>query len=276
VHFEANEEHWHGADPANFMTRLAMQEIETPAGTVKRYNRPGELESAAASQASQAAAALVALPPWLRTVAAPEAPSDPLLRPSDANDDTHHRIRPGESAESRSRALQRGTLVHRLLQSLPDIPPDRRSKTALAFLARNAGDWSPAEREALAAQVLALTADPKFAAVFAAGSRAEVAIAGRVKTRRGSPALVSGQIDRLVVTPDAVLIVDFKTNHAPPSKADEAPQAYIRQLALYRAVLGKLYPGRPVKAALLWTETPEMMEISGPALDAELAAIISV
>ena len=54
--------------------------------------------------------------------------------------------------------------------------------------------------------------------------------------------LVSGQIDRLVVTPDAVLIVDFKTNHAPPANAADAPPAYVRQLALYRAVLGRLYP----------------------------------
>jgi ATP-dependent helicase/nuclease subunit A len=40
-------------------------------------------------------------------------------------------------------------------------------------------------------------------------------------------------------------------------------------------VLAKLYPDRPIRAALLWTETLEMMEISGAALDAELAAIIS-
>jgi ATP-dependent helicase/nuclease subunit A len=254
---------------------LAMQEIETPAGKVKRFSRPGEDEPGGGAQPAQAVTSPIVFPPWLRTMAATEMPSDQLLRPSDADDSAHHIVRAGESLETRSRALQRGTLVHRLLQSLPDIPPDRRGDTALSFLVRNAGDWSPAEREALAAQVLVLIADPKFAAVFAAGSRAEIAIAGRVKTRRG-PALVSGQIDRLVVTPDAVLIVDFKTNHAPPSKAADAPQAYIRQLALYRAVLGKLYPDRPVKAALLWTETPEMMEISGSALDAELAAIISV
>jgi ATP-dependent helicase/nuclease subunit A len=255
---------------------LTMQEIETPAGKVKRYSRPGEDGPGAAAHTTEAAAAPVVLPPWLRTMAPPDAPSDQLLRPSDADDSAHHTVRAGESPETRSRALQRGTLVHRLLQSLPDIPQGRRRDTALAFLARNAGGWSGAERDALAAQVLALIAEPKFAAVFAAGSRAEVAIAGRVTTRRGGPAFVSGQIDRLVVTPDAVLIVDFKTNHAPPSRATEAPQVYVRQLALYRAVLGKLYPDRPVKAALLWTETPEMMEISGPALDAELAAIISV
>ena len=84
------------------------------------------------------------------------------------------------------------------------------------------------------------------------------------------PALVSGQIDRLVVTPTEVLIVDYKTNHAPPAAEAGAPSGYVRQLALYRAVLRKLYPQLPVRTALLWTETPELMEISAPALDAGL------
>ena len=30
----------------------------------------------------------------------------------------------------------------------------------------------------------------------------------------------------------------------------------------------KLYPDRTVRAALIWTETPEIMEIPGPRLDA--------
>ena len=54
----------------------------------------------------------------------------------------------------------------------------------------------------------------------------------------------------------------------------EAPRGYVRQLALYRALLGKLYPQRPVRAALLWTESTEFIEISAPALDAELATLI--
>jgi ATP-dependent helicase/nuclease subunit A len=86
--------------------------------------------------------------------------------------------------------------------------------------------------------------------------------------------LVSGQIDRLALTPTEVLIVDYKTNHAPPATVAEAPATYIRQLALYRAVLARLYPRLPIRAALLWTETPEMMEIPAPALDAQLATII--
>jgi ATP-dependent helicase/nuclease subunit A len=122
--------------------------------------------------------------------------------------------------------------------------------------------------------VLALIADGRFAPVFGPGSRAEVGIAGRLERPGRPPALVSGQIDRLVVTPGEVLIVDYKTNRAPPALAAEAPRTYVRQLALYRAVLQKLYPQLPVRGALLWTETPELMEISAPALDAQLATLI--
>ena len=157
----------------------------------------------------------------------------------------------------------------------PTSPPARRGEAALAYLARNADGWSEEERQALAESTLALIADTRFAPVFAPGSRAEVSIVGRLERPAGRPALVSGQIDRLVVTESEVLIVDFKTNHAPPGRPEEAPRGYVRQLALYRAVLGKLYPQLPVRAALLWTETAELMEISAPALEAELTSIIS-
>jgi ATP-dependent helicase/nuclease subunit A len=214
----------------------------------------------------------VVLPSWLLTPAQPEASAESLLRPSDPSDGDRHHVRTAESLMQRARALQRGTLVHRLLQSLPDIAAARRREAALAYLTRNAAGWSEGERQALADGALALVADIRFAPVFAPGSRAEVSIVGRVDGPGGRPALVSGQIDRLVVTDSEVLIVDFKTNHAPPRQPAEAPRGYVRQLALYRAVLAKLYPQRIVRAALLWTETTELMEISAPALEAELAS----
>jgi ATP-dependent helicase/nuclease subunit A len=251
---------------------LHEQTIKIPDGTVKRYSRPEDVTAATGAAAAPAATEPTALPPWLLTSARPETPAN-LLRPSDPAGDEGHPIRTGESIELRARALQRGTLVHRVLQSLPEVPMDRRRDAALKYLARNADGWSEAEREVLAEGVLALLVDTRFAAVFAPGSRAEVSIVGRLD-RPGRPlALVSGQIDRLVVTPDEVLIVDYKTNHTPPRTVAEAPRAYVRQLALYRAVLKKLYPQLPVRAALLWTETPELMEIYTPALDAQLAAL---
>jgi ATP-dependent helicase/nuclease subunit A len=254
---------------------LHLEEIETPAGgTVKRYSRPEDVAVTAGKAAVPAESAPSELPSWLLTPAAVEAPADGLLRPSDPADDEGHRVRTGESIQLRARALQRGTLVHRLLQSLPDVAAGRRRDAALKYLARNADGWADGEREALAEGVLGLIEDPRFAAVFASGSRAEVSIAGRLERPGRPPALVSGQIDRLVVTPSEVLIVDYKTNLAPPDTAAEAPAGYVRQLAMYRAVLGKIYPQLPVRAALLWTEKPELMEISSPALDAQLATII--
>jgi len=248
--------------------------IETPDGAVKRYSRPEDATAATGAAAAPAAmTAPTALPPWLLTSAPPEAPADNLLRPSDPARHEGHPVQTGESIELRARALQRGTLVHRLLQSLPEVPMDRRRDAALKYLARNADGWTKAERAALAERVLVLLADIRFAAVFAPGSRAEVSIVGRLDRPGRPPALVSGQIDRLVVTQSEVLIVDYKTNHAPPRAVAKAPSAYVRQLALYRAVLKKLYPRLPVRAALLWTETPELMEIYAPALDAQLAAL---
>jgi ATP-dependent helicase/nuclease subunit A len=253
---------------------LELQEFDTPRdGVVKRYSRPEDAADATGAAAIPVTSTPSVLPSWLLAPAPPEAAAELLLRPSDPTEDEGHRVRTGEAQEARTRALQRGTLVHRLLQSLPDVAPDRRHTAALTYLARNAGGWTDDERGALAEQLMALIADPRFEAVFSAGSRAEVSIVGRLD-RPGRP-LISGQIDRLVVTPSEVLIVDYKTNHAPPGEAVEAPSGYVRQLALYRAVLQKLYPGRPVRAALLWTETPELMEISAPALDAQLASIIS-
>ena len=245
--------------------------IATDDGPIKRYTRAEDGVHATGATTSAAITARE-LPSWLRTPLVAQAASAGLLRPSQASGDMAHRVKSAEAIAQRTRALQQGNLVHRLLQSLPDLPAVRRRDAALAHLARNASGWSAAERESLAGKVIALIDDSRFAAVFAEGSRAEVAIVGRLTLPGRPTALVSGQIDRLVVTQSEALIVDFKTNHAPPTHAAEAPQAYVRQLALYRAVLGKLYPQQAIRAALLWTETADLMEISAPALDAELAS----
>jgi ATP-dependent helicase/nuclease subunit A len=249
---------------------LQAEEQDAPSGKVTRYRRPEDAMSSAGSAAATQASQIIALPDWLRAPAASEQAGDRRLRPSDPGVDETRTFRSGETVAQRARALQRGVLVHRLLQSLPDLAGDRRRDLAKSYLARNAEAWTEAERETLAERVLALIADPRFAAVFAPGSRAEVPIVGRLDGR-----LVSGQIDRLVVTPAEIMIVDYKTNHAPPVSPEEAPPGYVRQLALYRAVLAKLYPQRAVRAALLWTETPDLMEISASALDAGLASASS-
>lgn len=254
---------------------LQTEEIATPFGPVKRYMRPGDVPPEVLASETPPATAPTALPPWLRGTAPRDPASDVVVRPSEASAHARRSIRGDEPPELRDRARKRGTLVHRLLQSLPDLATDRRREAAAHYLARAAADWSDADRDALAGRVLALLDDARFAMVFAPGSRAEVAIAGRLDRANGTRIVVSGQIDRLVVNADSVLIVDYKTNHTPPRDVAAAPEAYIQQLALYRAVLAKLYPDRPIRAALLWTETTEIMELSASALDAGLASVMS-
>src|SRR5207253_2075316 len=103
----------------------------------------------------------------------------------------------------------------------------------------------------------------------------EVPIIGEL-AREGQPRLlVSGQIDRLVVGARQVLIADFKTNEQPPNSPANIPSAYLRQMALYAGVMGQLYPDKLVEAALIWTETAEIMVIPAETLQSQLAAIIS-
>ncbi len=78
-----------------------------------------------------------------------------------------------------------------------------------------------------------------------------------------------------MVTADAILIADHKTNRDPPRTLDKVPAGYVAQLALYRAVLAKLYPGKAIRAALVWTEVPDLMEVSAEAMDAALATVTS-
>ena len=77
------------------------------------------------------------------------------------------------------------------------------------------------------------------------------------------------------MTRDSVLIADYKTNHPAPQRVEDVPRAYVTQLTLYRAVLGQLYPDRAVRAALVWTDVPDLMEISAASLEAALTAVTS-
>ncbi|WP_082536904.1 MULTISPECIES: double-strand break repair helicase AddA [unclassified Aureimonas] len=171
-----------------------------------------------------------------------------------------------------SQAIRRGLVVHRLLQALPDLGEGEREAAARRYLASDAAsDLGEAARETLLASVLGVLADPAFAAIFAPGGRAEVSIQGTLELG-GRAYRVAGTIDRLAETADEVLLVDFKTNRPPPAGLSDVPAAYVLQLALYRELLKPLYPGRPVRAALLFTEAPRLIELPAAAMDEALAA----
>ncbi|MGH6771639.1 MAG: double-strand break repair helicase AddA [Xanthobacteraceae bacterium] len=250
--------------------------VEEPAddgaGTVKRYRKSEARPEQLSLEPPTAAGETHERPDWL-TRDAPEevAPLAPLA-PSQAHDETAPITRAGGAA--RKTALARGVVMHRLLQSLPEIPPERRAEAARQYLARKSAEFTAEECQNMAAQALAVTEDPRFLELFRPGSRAEVSIVGRVE-HGGRKHAVSGVVDRLAVTENAVLIADYKTNRPPPRRLDEVPQPYLAQLALYRAVLAQLYPGKAVRAALVWTEVPDLMELSAADLDGALASYMA-
>jgi ATP-dependent helicase/nuclease subunit A len=254
---------------------LAPDCVSEPAddgeGTVLRYRKFFVAEAEPALENPVAPSPPVTLPAWLTRAAEPDIATARRLTPSSAGDDESQFT---AAAPGRTAALLRGSLTHRLLQSLPDIPPARRLQAARDYLAR-VGDSLPAEeREAIAAQVMHVLEHPRFHELYGPGSRAEVPIVGKLQIG-GRMVAVSGQIDRLAVTPAGVLIGDFKTNRPAPKRIEDVPLTYLRQLALYRAVLIKLYPGRAVRAALIWTEVPDLMELSDEVLSEALAGLTS-
>ncbi|MCC6775060.1 MAG: double-strand break repair helicase AddA [Hyphomicrobiales bacterium] len=252
---------------------VATETTEDEDGVVWRYRlvpEPTDICTNAQDGSVRSVARAHPLPRWLAE-RVPDAPAHAQpLSPSRAHDETAPRGTGGSSVERR-RAMARGVLMHRLLQSLPDIPAGVRIDYARRHLDRNAHEFEAAERTEMIVQIERLLNDPRYAALFLPGSRAEVPIVGRAIGGR----LVSGQIDRLAVSDLGVLIGDYKTNATPPRRFEEAPPAYVRQLALYRAVLAQLYPCKPVKALLIWTYTADAMEIPAAAMDREIAALTS-
>jgi ATP-dependent helicase/nuclease subunit A len=212
-----------------------------------------------------------ALPPWLSDNAPAEPAALVPLSPSAAHDEATV-VRGLGMGTERRKALARGIHTHRLLQALPGLPADARLEAARRYL-RGARELDDSEREEIIAQVQRLLDDARFADLFRPGSRAEVPIVGRI-ARPGGTIAISGQVDRLVVTDKAVLIADYKTNHPAPRRIEEVPSAYIRQLALYRAVLATLFPDRAVRAALVWTDVPDLMEVSVALMDREIADLV--
>jgi ATP-dependent helicase/nuclease subunit A len=252
---------------------LAPQLVEETDGGEKvlRFRQAAAEPAAVAPAGVPAKTAEPELPSWLRQAAPVQAPRPAPLAPSSAFDEEIGQKVPG-TAGDRQKALQRGQIVHRLMQSLPDIAPAARKSALQHYLGNAARDLSPDERAEIARHALAILEDNKFADVFAPGSRPEVPIIGRISRSDGEPLLVAGQVDRLIATDKAVLVVDYKTDSVVPDRLDDVPAAYIAQLALYRAVLTRIYPGKHVRAALIFTAGPLLVEISSSTLDAALEA----
>jgi ATP-dependent helicase/nuclease subunit A len=168
----------------------------------------------------------------------------------------------GPKALADDRRFARGRLVHTLLQHLPQVLPADQERAARAFVAARGRDLPEDLREEIVSETLAIVQNPDFAPLFHPGSLGEVPIVARFGERD-----LSGQIDRVAIEGDGLLILDYKTNRPSPSTLDEVAPAYIAQLAAYRAALRLMFPNRALRAAIVWTDGPKLMEIPSILLD---------
>lgn len=169
-------------------------------------------------------------------------------------------------------ALQKGKLVHRMLQMLTDFPRHERESAARRYAERAARFWPATERESLVASVMSVLAHEELGPIFSERSQSEVSIMGTL-TLEGKDYAISGRIDRLVVTETEVIILDYKTNRVPPKGPDEVPLAHRAQLAIYREILKPLYPDKTFECMLVYTESAMMISLPPDLLSRSLAEL---
>ncbi len=189
------------------------------------------------------------LPDWLLRPAPVEArPPRPLAPTAPAEDEA---ASPPPTPEMRA-AAQRGKWLHQLFERLPGVAAADRARLADQWLLRSAGVADEELRGALVRDACAIIADPAFADIFGPEALAEAPIAA--VTPDGS--VISGTVDRLLVLPDRIRLVDFKTGRAVARAAADMPPSHLRQMAAYVAALEVIFPGRSIEAALLYTSGP--------------------
>ncbi|MEM9501916.1 MAG: double-strand break repair helicase AddA [Pseudomonadota bacterium] len=199
------------------------------------------------------------LPAWATTAIGPEPRPPRPLAPSAAGEMLG--ADPPLPPDLVKSAARRGVLIHRLLERLPELSPDERIVKGAAWLERQGSDLNDATRKEMLESACRVLDHPDFRAVFSPAALAEVPLAATI-----GGIVVSGTADRLLVTDDSVTVVDFKTSRRPPESAEAIPTDTIKQMAAYVAALEAIYPDRFVRAAVLYTQTPQLCEIPSPTI----------
>ncbi len=201
---------------------------------------------------------------WLTPAPPEERPR--RLSPSDL---VPH-VEAGGTGAGRKAAMERGEAVHLLLERLPAGPAADRPALAQRLIGHRFPALPGDVAEDVIAEALAVLEAPFAHEMFGPDSFAESGIAIDLPTLSAVP--MNGRIDRLVLTPGRVLVVDFKSDARPPVTPDDVPAAYLAQLACYHAAAAALWPQRLAEAAILWTASRSLMHLPAPLLARALAA----
>ncbi|WP_144753285.1 double-strand break repair helicase AddA [Bartonella saheliensis] len=177
----------------------------------------------------------------------------------------------GEINTNRAFSIEYGNLIHRLLQYLPDCPPQKRQDYARNYLNIKASHWDESQREDALRHVWKMLDHIYLKPLFSQHSRTEVPLMGIVKIR-GKEQAISGQIDRLYITENSIIFADFKTGYPPENEAAIAPHHWL-QMALYRKLLQAIHPDKDVQALLIYSKEAKIFKLPPEKLEAFLDEI---
>jgi ATP-dependent helicase/nuclease subunit A len=204
----------------------------------------------APAQNAQLTGSTVNIPDWLfKAAPAEQSPPRPLV-PSRLDDDDY-----GEApANSFMRnAAVRGKLIHALFERITD---GANLAHAEKWLAAQPADGD-IDRATLLREVGAIVAHPDWGVFFSENARSEVPLVAVVGTT-----VINGRVDRLVVEPGRIRVVDFKTGRQVPQTEADVPLPFLRQMAHYRAALQTIFPGHEIEVSLLFTHAPRLITLS--------------
>jgi ATP-dependent helicase/nuclease subunit A len=209
----------------------------------------------------------VSVPEYFRQPATAPAMPAKTLSPSDLGG---AKAIGGEAGRNEEAAMLYGTRLHLLLEHLPGIAADERATLAQRLLGEGADPATGPEIAALLAEAEGVLDAPDLAGLFAPGALAEVPVSAALPELGG--ARIHGTIDRLIVTPERILAIDFKTNATVPATPSDVPDGLLRQMGAYAAALAQIWPDRRVETGLLWTRTATLMPLPHDLVTAALAA----
>ena len=242
------EDCWYALVRSGLKSLKGIEPLAVPDGAGLVYAEPQSAPLPTPAEPAPDADAPPPLPPELLVPPAEEAPAPRPLAPSSALPDPAPRSPIDAAGQS---ARLRGIAAHKLLEHLPLLAPAERPAAARRLLGRC--DLGESERETLAEAMIALVADPAFAALFAPDALAEAPIGAVVGER-----VISGQIDRLLVREEEAIALDYKTGRV-PAEDEAVPEAYRAQMESYRAALAAVFPNRTITCGLLFVDAPRLI-----------------
>jgi len=260
---------WKGARPVpeGCWWELVKQGVEAGSGWVVDGDRHilscPQLSPVPATPRPAAQHTILNLPGWINTPPANEPSPPKPLAPSRIGTEGSNTLSPVKDILAR----ERGMLIHRLLQYLPDVAPQDRTRVIQQFIRHYGNGFTPQEQNTMEQEVSGILQHPDFAPVFGPDSVAEAPVSGIVQDSQGNKVVISGQIDRLCVHGDDVYIIDYKTGREVPAAESQIPMAYLRQMDAYRQLIARIYPGKTIRCALLWTAEPRLMTLSNAILE---------